>query len=1131
MKNKTSSTAILILLVLLCLSIAQQAFAQTSARKFYKYEVLAATSTSLDVYAAPSINDYGAVAFSGRKVAGGGTVFLSEIGQPAVDLMPSLSTTSTQFVGGRVQINNLNQVIQHTFVSGTTPAQNYLRRINGVDNFTLIAAANGAGSFNDFDQIYPGSISINNAGQSVFLTRRGSNTTILTTGERPAFSALQFPSTGDSLRPMISDIGCVVVRAGANATDPLRLYTYDLTAFETIASAADGFTAIGQSPALSGGCEVIVFYGDLNATGAQTLGTNAGPGIFASIDIGDKQRKIVRLAGRLIEDNAAPGGNDDGYCDTGETCMQGELGFNQSGNPIFFSSFDNGNRVAVAHQSVGADGIEDDIFVVSFLGTPNIGNDRPERPFSNQYGLWTLTTQIKNENGVMREKPSVAVPVVQIGDVINSRTVTAINVYDQIANVRTPLAPSQEASVPVPGSESPGDHRLAFHVATNNGNMIIRARRNVGTPVIFIPGVGGSVLVEQESSNLTERWLGGLNSSNYERLSLAPNQERNIVATDVLRDVRLAGFPVQNIYGNLLEKFSTIAGLTEYKIENKPERRTFAGCDMTQATAQPNLFVFAYDWRKSNSENAVKLKDYVRCVQRFYPGTEVDIVAHSMGGLLGRRYILDNSPAHSVRKMITIGSPFLGAPRKIEVLEKGNFFNFGLNAFTAFNRTLTSANAVFRNLLPHLKGPQELLPSKAYFDLGGLPFSENFDFNNDGNLTTYDYPTLRSAFNSRYSTQPYEVNHIFHQGEQDDWRQDSSGVEYYHLFGRQIDEKTIKQVIAKRVIRGPRIISNSKIRFEILKGPGDGTVPVLSAERIGNSLNLNAPGVIPEAFFPESGEDDDDVEHNGLTKNPRVQERIFNILELASQSIVGSKSHQGEESNMQPESTNPPAREANYLSIDGVERLQIADDLGNTNTAVNDQFELAIPNVSYTPSDYDGLFTHDLTMPISRQYTIKFRTGTDIVDIKLVRGINNGSPSYTVRYIDLELPANVDCLLTINAQGMEDLRYDSDGDGTYDTVVPAHVRLSGADAQDVTAPSVSVTYSRRTSGGRIITVTADDSQSGVKTIYYRVDETGNYQLYTGPFFVSVISPRVVEVFADDNAGNRSSPVRIVVPSF
>ncbi len=74
---------------------------------------------------------------------------------------------------------------------------------------------------------------------------------------------------------------------------------------------------------------------------------------------------------------------------------------------------------------------------------------------------------------------------------------------------------------------------------------------------------------------------------------------------------------------------------------------------------------------KANIENADKLKEYVRCVQKFYPGTKVDIVAHSMGGLLARRYIISNTANHSVRKLVTIATPFLGAPRALETIETG----------------------------------------------------------------------------------------------------------------------------------------------------------------------------------------------------------------------------------------------------------------------------------------------------------------------------------------------------------------------------------------------------------------------------------------------------------------------------
>lgn len=212
--------------------------------------------------------------------------------------------------------------------------------------------------------------------------------------------------------------------------------------------------------------------------------------------------------------------------------------------------------------------------------------------------------------------------------------------------------------------------------------------------------------------------------------------------------------------------------------------------------------------------------------------------------------------------------------------------------------------------------------------------------------------------------------------------------------------------------------------------------------------------------------------------------------------------------------------------------MNITDDLGNTNTQINEHFELEVPGVSYTSSVVDGSVSdwhsHDLVLTTQRQFSIKFRTGDDVVDIELVKGIGNASPNLAVRYNDLQLPPNVECLLAVNAQGMEDLRYDSNGDGTYDVVVPAHVRVSGAAAADVTAPQVTVTYSRVTGGGRRITINAVDTESGVQTIYYRKRETGNYQVYAGPFHIPVSIPQIVEAFADDNV---SSPLRIVVPDF
>src|SRR4029079_7679205 len=94
---------------------------------------------------------------------------------------------------------------------------------------------------------------------------------------------------------------------------------------------------------------------------------------------------------------------------------------------------------------------------------------------------------------------------------------------------------------------------------------------------------------------------------------------RYVIDPDVI-DPRIP--PDQNkVYGPLLEYLGETGHYREYVVGNFPFRRTSSGCDTTQRNADPtltpNLFVFAYDWRKHNNANAEKLADYVACVQQF----------------------------------------------------------------------------------------------------------------------------------------------------------------------------------------------------------------------------------------------------------------------------------------------------------------------------------------------------------------------------------------------------------------------------------------------------------------------------------------------------------------------------------
>ncbi len=43
--------------------------------------------------------------------------------------------------------------------------------------------------------------------------------------------------------------------------------------------------------------------------------------------------------------------------------------------------------------------------------------------------------------------------------------------------------------------------------------------------------------------------------------------------------------------------------------------------------------------------------------------TQVNILAHSMGGLVSRYYISDPVRAQKVQRLVTLGTPYLGAPK------------------------------------------------------------------------------------------------------------------------------------------------------------------------------------------------------------------------------------------------------------------------------------------------------------------------------------------------------------------------------------------------------------------------------------------------------------------------------------
>jgi pimeloyl-ACP methyl ester carboxylesterase len=157
--------------------------------------------------------------------------------------------------------------------------------------------------------------------------------------------------------------------------------------------------------------------------------------------------------------------------------------------------------------------------------------------------------------------------------------------------------------------------------------------------VILVPGIMGSELRKGDEVI----WPGTLAELLLPYAHMEDLLQDNLRPTDVIRR-----FSISEQYDDLIS-FLEACGFSE---------------DHNPAT----LKVFPYDWRKDNALAASLLADVVDAMAASLGrDPEIDLVAHSMGGLVGRCYLESGSyslrPGFSaVKRLITIGTPHRGAP-------------------------------------------------------------------------------------------------------------------------------------------------------------------------------------------------------------------------------------------------------------------------------------------------------------------------------------------------------------------------------------------------------------------------------------------------------------------------------------
>ena len=116
------------------------------------------------------------------------------------------------------------------------------------------------------------------------------------------------------------------------------------------------------------------------------------------------------------------------------------------------------------------------------------------------------------------------------------------------------------------------------------------------------------------------------------------------------------------------------------------------------------ITITVYASIKRVSANINNLKDKIEAVKTQTGAQKVDIIAHSMGGLIVKRYLTKYGP-DSVDQFIDIATPHLGAPKAFKILMYGDDTITGVNQNT------------IKNISQNMPAVYQLLPSQAYFDV------------------------------------------------------------------------------------------------------------------------------------------------------------------------------------------------------------------------------------------------------------------------------------------------------------------------------------------------------------------------------------------------------------------------------
>lgn len=482
------------------------------------------------------------------------------------------------------------------------------------------------------------------------------------------------------------------------------------------------------------------------------------------------------------------------------------------------------------------------------------------------------------------------------------------------------------------------------------------------------------------------------------------------------------------------------------------------------------LFTFPYDWRIDNRFNAVFLRDKISEIKTICNCQKVNIIAHSMGGLVARYYIESNLYKNDIDQLVLLGTPNKGAPEAYLSWEAGES---NLFYYTFFYKILAKTEG-FKNAFDYIRDK----PLTSVEQL--LPVYNYLKSVTDNSLLAYpnDYPKndfLGESDSDSGLNSPSKLAKL-----------ENSGVKITNITANNSKNDTINIIrIVKDTSRLPLWEHGYPQNFDNLlgdrgleRGAGDGDVPLSSAQSLNLSnvrkINLNSDhlGLPTDAFYT-----------------------IFNLFTGKSAAPIYPSSL---------------VRKILIVPVFSPVDIQITDPLGRkvgknflTGQSINE-----IPLAYYTGFDNPDLEFVAIPNPIDGEYTINTQgtdTGTyEVQSIFMNDEVVSGSSTFT---------ANTQPGLT------EDLSFN------FSSTAPDQLSIV---PEDITPPHTDISLSGTSGENKwfisdvVVSLSAKDNDNGTGVLKteYSLDNGGTWNDYISPFTISEEGANKILYRSEDFVGNK-----------